>query len=310
MPELIPRRLRPRRFWLRQPWRFRLQKFPRSSVPSPPSSFVLHLRSDSAPNPVGISHKDRDLRSSNVIGLAPEPIIGGIMHLFYKSWLAAAMVAVAVVLSVGAANAQSGGSSISGTVLDPSGAVVANARVEIHNAVSGFDRTTTTDSKGNFNFPNVPFNPYHMTVTAAGFAQTRAGCGDPVGTGRECESQFDGGQEHRHGHGRGWGGFGGERSDRPHRRGSGIVRQDSPGKPVLVREFAGHARGTGSGCRFERPVSRTGRSRVELLSVWTTSPSPISKARFFRTRFRSIRSSRWRSFLARRRLNTEARRAW
>src|SRR5271166_1835041 len=67
--------------------------------------------------------------------------------------------------------AQSGGSSISGTVLDPSGAVVPNASVEIHNAVSGYDRTTNTDSKGNFNFPNVPFNPYHMTVTAAGFAQ-------------------------------------------------------------------------------------------------------------------------------------------
>src|SRR5216684_6108824 len=96
------------------------------------------------------------------------------MHLFCKSRLAAAVVAVAVVLSVGAAKAQSGGTSsgISGTVLDPSGAVVANATVEIHNAVSGFDRTTTTDSKGNFSFPNVPFNPYHMTVTAAGFAQT------------------------------------------------------------------------------------------------------------------------------------------
>jgi hypothetical protein len=96
------------------------------------------------------------------------------MHLFYKSWLAVPIVAVAVVLSVGAANAQSGGTSsgLNGTVLDPSGAVVANATVEIHNAVSGFDRTTTTDSKGNFSFPNVPFNPYHMTVTAPGFAQT------------------------------------------------------------------------------------------------------------------------------------------
>src|SRR3981189_2040095 len=96
------------------------------------------------------------------------------MHSFYKSWLVTAIFAVAVVLSVGAANAQSGGTSsgVSGTVLDPSGAVVANATVEIHNAVSGFDRTTTTDSKGNFSFPNVPFNPYHMTVTAPGVAQT------------------------------------------------------------------------------------------------------------------------------------------
>jgi Carboxypeptidase regulatory-like domain/TonB-dependent Receptor Plug Domain len=94
------------------------------------------------------------------------------MRLFHKSGLAVAM-AIAVVLSVGAAKAQSGGSaaSISGTVVDPSGAVVANATVEIHNAVSGYDRTTATDENGKFSFPNVPFNPYHMTVTAAGFAQ-------------------------------------------------------------------------------------------------------------------------------------------
>jgi hypothetical protein len=97
-----------------------------------------------------------------------------IMHLFHKGWLAAPIVGVAVMLSVGAANAQSGGSSgsISGTVLDPSGAVVANAKVEIHNAVSGFDRKSSTDSNGRFSFPNVPFNPYHMTVTAQGFAQS------------------------------------------------------------------------------------------------------------------------------------------
>jgi len=95
------------------------------------------------------------------------------MRWFYKGCLAAAIFAVAVGLSAGTVNSQSGGSSgsISGTVLDPSGAVVANAGVEIHNPVSGFDRTTTTDSKGNFSFLNVPFNPYHMTVTAAGFAQ-------------------------------------------------------------------------------------------------------------------------------------------
>jgi hypothetical protein len=91
------------------------------------------------------------------------------VNLFHKSWLVAALVAV--VFNIGAANAQSG-SSISGTVTDPSGAVVANATVNIHNAVSGFDRKTTTDDNGKFVFPNVPFNPYHMTVTAQGFAAT------------------------------------------------------------------------------------------------------------------------------------------
>jgi hypothetical protein len=59
--------------------------------------------------------------------------------------------------------------SISGTVLDPVGAVVPKATVEIHNVVSGLDRSTTTDTSGNFSFVNVPYNPYHLTVNLAGF---------------------------------------------------------------------------------------------------------------------------------------------
>ena len=48
--------------------------------------------------------------------------------------------------------AQSAGNSgsINGSVVDPTGAVVANATVEIRNPVSGFDRTTTTDAAGKF----------------------------------------------------------------------------------------------------------------------------------------------------------------
>ena len=60
--------------------------------------------------------------------------------------------------------------SISGTVLDPSGAVVPNATVEIVNPVSAFSRTAVTDAAGKFVVPNVPFNPYHLTVNAAGFS--------------------------------------------------------------------------------------------------------------------------------------------
>jgi hypothetical protein len=90
----------------------------------------------------------------------------------YTSRMSAAM-AIALVLSVASANGQSSGSSgsLNGTVVDPSGAVVANATVEIHQVVTGYDRKTTTDGKGNFSFTNVPFNPYHLTVTAVGFAQ-------------------------------------------------------------------------------------------------------------------------------------------
>ncbi|HTU35668.1 MAG TPA: TonB-dependent receptor [Candidatus Acidoferrum sp.] len=67
--------------------------------------------------------------------------------------------------------AQAGNSgTINGTVTDPSGAVVADATVTIHNPVSQYDRSTTTDSSGNFSFTNVPFNPYLLSVTAKGFA--------------------------------------------------------------------------------------------------------------------------------------------
>ena len=69
------------------------------------------------------------------------------------------------------AAAQTGNSSsISGTVLDPSGAVVTGADVTIQDPVSGYERSATTDKSGNFNFPNVPLNPYHLTVTAKGFS--------------------------------------------------------------------------------------------------------------------------------------------
>ena len=80
------------------------------------------------------------------------------------------VVTCAMLLAGLAVGQSSGNSMVSGTVLDPSGAVVAGATVEMHNPVSGFERKATTDSLGKFSFPNVPFNPYHLAVTGKGFA--------------------------------------------------------------------------------------------------------------------------------------------
>src|SRR5437870_9579395 len=90
---------------------------------------------------------------------------------YLKSLRAAFVIVLYLGLSL-SAYAQSGGSwtSVTGTLVDPTGAVIANATVEIHNPVSGFERTTITDSAGRFTIPNVPFNPYHLTVTGQGFA--------------------------------------------------------------------------------------------------------------------------------------------
>ncbi len=73
--------------------------------------------------------------------------------------------------SVLAAQAQGGNAgAVRGTVTDPTGAVIPNATVHLTNEVSGLDRTVTTDATGKFDFPDVPFNPYRVEVSAQGFA--------------------------------------------------------------------------------------------------------------------------------------------
>ncbi len=93
------------------------------------------------------------------------------MHSYKRQSVFIAVV-LALALSPASVGAQSTGTSgsISGTVADPSNAVVPKATVEIRNPVSGFYRSTITDGTGKFSISNVPFNPYHLTVTNPGFA--------------------------------------------------------------------------------------------------------------------------------------------
>ncbi|HWF03462.1 MAG TPA: TonB-dependent receptor, partial [Candidatus Angelobacter sp.] len=87
-------------------------------------------------------------------------------------FLSLVMFIAAVFLFCYQASAQSSSSSgvIQGVVTDSTNAVVPGAKVEIHNPVSGYSRTVTTDAAGRFSLPNLPFNPYHLTVTVKGFA--------------------------------------------------------------------------------------------------------------------------------------------
>jgi len=62
--------------------------------------------------------------------------------------------------------------TLQGSVTDPTGAVVAGATVQINNRVTNYSATATTDASGLFAFRNVPFNHYHLTVTAPGFASS------------------------------------------------------------------------------------------------------------------------------------------
>jgi hypothetical protein len=81
---------------------------------------------------------------------------------------------LALIFAAHSASAQSGSAGVvRGTVTDPTGAVIPGATVHLTNATSGLDRTASADPLGQFNFSNVPFNPYRISVSAGGFAPLR-----------------------------------------------------------------------------------------------------------------------------------------
>ena len=85
-------------------------------------------------------------------------------------FIAIAVISLFLITTFSFAQSAGNSGSINGTVQDPTGAIVPNATVEIRNPVSGYDRSTTTDASGRFNLSNIPYNPYHLTANATGFA--------------------------------------------------------------------------------------------------------------------------------------------
>jgi hypothetical protein len=77
--------------------------------------------------------------------------------------------AVLLFLIAGIAHAQSNSGIVQGTVTDPSKAAIPGAKVRLENPVSGHVDETTTDTTGAFRIANIPFNPYHLSVSADGF---------------------------------------------------------------------------------------------------------------------------------------------
>jgi hypothetical protein len=77
-----------------------------------------------------------------------------------------------ILLTGGLLRAQSIYGTITGTVYDPSGAVVADASVTLKNVSSGDVRKGATNSDGYFSFSSVPTGSYTLTVEATGFQKT------------------------------------------------------------------------------------------------------------------------------------------
>ena len=59
---------------------------------------------------------------------------------------------------------------VTGTVTDPSGAVVPNAKVELKSSATGFDKTQTTGPSGDFRFSLLKPGSYVLTITSSAFS--------------------------------------------------------------------------------------------------------------------------------------------
>jgi outer membrane receptor protein involved in Fe transport len=82
------------------------------------------------------------------------------------------MVLLAIAFFVQSTFAQSRIGTVQGTVKDPTGALVRNAKVTVTQPLTGYNQTVQTDEQGSFKLVNVPFNTYKVQVEAAGFQTT------------------------------------------------------------------------------------------------------------------------------------------
>ena len=78
-------------------------------------------------------------------------------------------LAAVLLLSASIGFGQTGLATITGTITDASGAVMANAPVEVQNVENGAVFSAASSDTGNFTVSQLPIGDYELTVTAPGF---------------------------------------------------------------------------------------------------------------------------------------------
>src|SRR5208337_2578171 len=113
-----------------------------------------------------------------------------IMHRVGKNYQMLAVILIGIALLVTAsAWAQSFRGSIRGTVTDPSGSVIAGAKVAAKNISTGLQRETTTGADGAYVLAELPAGEYTVTAEAAGLSPSAQNV--LVNVGLDTSANFD-----------------------------------------------------------------------------------------------------------------------
>jgi hypothetical protein len=81
-----------------------------------------------------------------------------------------AVLSLYVHISISNVSAQTGNTSVHGTITDPKGSTVPGAKVSLSNSASGISLETTTNKDGVYQFVEIRPGTYVLTVVASGFA--------------------------------------------------------------------------------------------------------------------------------------------
>ncbi|HEU5339885.1 carboxypeptidase-like regulatory domain-containing protein [Edaphobacter sp.] len=96
-------------------------------------------------------------------------ILGRLSSRGTRSMMHVCFLALLALVASAAHGQVTGLAQIQGTVVDATGALVANATVTLTNTAMQQTRTSVTDSAGTYLFPNIPVATYNLKVSAPGF---------------------------------------------------------------------------------------------------------------------------------------------
>src|SRR5215213_6688215 len=91
-----------------------------------------------------------------------------VSQLFLRAGCAALLIAACAL----GASAQSNKGTVTGTVTDPNGAVVKDAKVTVTNVATGDSRDATTSDDGTYTIPALDPGTYRLLIEATGFQNT------------------------------------------------------------------------------------------------------------------------------------------